>query len=334
VPIIDTHAHLTPEPYKLAIANGDTWHGLGPKAGGVLFPGFALSVDERLAQMDGHGIDIQLITPTVGFFQYHNDLDVTRQIARECNDEIADVVATHPTRFRGLATLPMQDVEAAIAELERAMGELGMEGAILSDHVNGKTYDSPDFRELFARAEALGALLMFHQGGDTVVDHRIKRFSLGNAVGNLTERTLVFAALVFSGVMDDFPGLKVLLAHGGGFVTMGVHRLDKVAGALEGGYPESGLVPPFGFDPDTDFRLPRPPSRYLDRFYYDTCVYNGDVLRFIIDSVGVDRVMLGTDDPAPMVQDDPVRWLNGLPQLTADEKQAILFDNATVLLRI
>ena len=225
------------------------------------------------------------------------------------------------------ATLPMQNVPSAVDELERAVSDLGLKGAMISDHVNGKTYDSDEFRPLFAKAEALGALLMFHQGGDTVVDQRIKRFSLGNGIGNLTERTLVFAALVFSGVMDEYPALRVLLPHGGGFVAMGIHRLDKIAGAYEGWYPGSGLEPPFGWDPDTTFRLTKPPSTYVDRFYYDTCVYSGTALRFIIDTVGVDRVVLGTDYPAPMLQDEPVRWLQGLGELDDDEKRLISVAN-------
>jgi aminocarboxymuconate-semialdehyde decarboxylase len=322
--VIDMHAHVTPERYKKAIREQGEWHGLDHVAGELGLGGFDKGIDERLAEMDVLGIDRQLITPNVGFYQYGNALEVTRRIAWECNDEIWDMVGAHPSRFTGLATLPMQDPPSAIAEMERAMGELGFRGVIVSDHVDGRTYDEPEFLPFFAAAEELGALVFFHQGGDTVVNHRIRRYKLGNAVGNLTERALVYATLVFSGILDRFPDLQPYLAHGGGYTTFGISRMDKVAGALEGD-SGSGFIPPFG--QDDGFTQALPPSDYLGRFIYDCCTYSGPALRYLIDSVGIDRVVLGTDYPAPMVLHDPVNWVNGLPELTEDEKSAILSDN-------
>jgi aminocarboxymuconate-semialdehyde decarboxylase len=239
------------------------------------------------------------------------------------------MVEDHPSRFAGLATLPMQDVPSAIAEMERAMVELGLKGVIVSDHVAGKTYDEPEFAPFFAATEELGAILFFHQGGDTCVNYRIRRYKLGNAVGNLTERALVYAALVFGGVLDRHPELKPYLAHGGGYTTFGVARMDKVAGALEGDRG-SGFIPPFG--EGDGFSQALPPSAYLDRFYYDCCTYSGPALRFLIDAVGIDRVVLGTDYPAPMLLHDAVNWVNGLPELAASEKEAILETNPAKVL--
>lgn len=331
--VVDVHAHLTPERYKKAIRSGDTWHGLDAGPGELGRGGFDRTVNERIADMDADGIDMQLITPTAGFYQYANELTVTKLIARECNEEIAQVVDQHPTRFAGLATLPMQDPPSAIAELERVMGDLKLKGAMISDHVAGHTYDEPEFLPFFQAAEALGAIVFFHQGGDTVVNHRIRRYKLGNAVGNLAERTLVFGALVFGGVMDTCPDLKPLLAHGGGYTAFGIARMDKVAGALEGDYQKTGkLEPPFGPDPSARHTLRKPPSDYLNRFYYDCCTYSGPALRYLIDTVGIDRVMLGTDSPAPMQLKDSVNWVNGLPELTADEKSAILSINPVAFL--
>jgi aminocarboxymuconate-semialdehyde decarboxylase len=122
----------------------------------------------------------------------------------------------------------MQHPPSAIAEMERAMSDLGLKGVIISDHVAGRTYDEPDFLPFFRSAQELGAIVFFHQGGDTVVNHRIRRYKLGNAVGNLTERALVYATLVFGGVMDRCPGLEPYLAHGGGYTSFGVARMDKV----------------------------------------------------------------------------------------------------------
>lgn len=332
MPIIDMHAHVTPDRFKKAIRETGSWYGLGPRTGELHRPGgFNASTNERLAEMDKVGIDLALITPNAGFYQYDNELGTTIVVARECNDSIAELVAEHTGRFVGLGTLPMQDTSSAVAELERVIRDLGLQGVMVSDHVNGLTWDEARFLPFFEAAEAMGALIFFHQGGDTCVRGRIDRYGLPNAVGNLTERALSFAALVFGGVMDRYPRLKVLLAHGGGYAPYGASRMDKVAGALEGGYPETRLQPPFGRGAD-DYELSRPPSSYLSQFYYDCCTYSGRVLRFLIDTVGIDRVVLGTDSPAPMYLIDSVSWINELESLTAAEKQAILTGNATVLL--
>ena len=329
MPIIDVHAHLTPERYKAAIEEKGTWYGLDARVGELHQGRFAQPLEQRLANMDEQGVEMQLLSPTIGFTQYENDVETAAQIARECNDEIADTVTEHPDRFLGLGTVPMQDIDAAITELERIMRDLRFKGVIIRDHVLGKTFDEPEFRPFFKAAEDLGALLFFHQGGGTVIDHRVSSYKLGNAIGNLTERAIAFATLVFGRVMDDHPNLKPLLGHAGGYTAFGVKRMDKVAGAFEGGYPDQGLEPPFGND---DMKLTRPPSTYLSEFYYDCCIYDEEALRFLVDRVGADRVLLGTDYPAPMFLIDPVRWLRSLDNFTDQEKDAILSENASKLL--
>ena len=332
MPIVDVHAHVSPDRFRAAVRDGGKWHGLGPAGGLLHMVGYNKPTEERLADMDEIGVDIQLLSPTVSFYQYDNELETTKAIARECNDSIVEMIEQHPTRFSGIGTLPMQDVPSAIAELERVMGDLHLKGAIINDHVNGRTYDEPEFLPFFRAAEELGAVLFIHQNAPTCVVNRTTRYSLPNAVGNLTERTLFFSALVFGGVMDKCPNLKVVLGHGGGYVAFGIGRLDKVAGAFEGGYPDSGLEPPFGRGADDKYVLTRPPSTYLSDFYYDCCTYSGPALRFLIDTVGVDRVVLGTDYPAPMLLKDAVRWVRGLEGLKDSEKEAILSGNLSALL--
>jgi aminocarboxymuconate-semialdehyde decarboxylase len=327
--VIDMHAHVTPQRFKDAIHRDGNWHGLEASVGELGRGGWDKSLDQRLAEMDELGIDLQLVTPCVGFYQYHREVEFTEMVARECNDEIAEMVAAHPARFAGMATLPMQDSGAAIDELERVMNGLGLRGAIINDHVAGRTYDEPEFVPFFQAAQDLGALLFFHQGGDTVINHRIQRYKMGNAVGNLTERALVFATLIFGGVLDRFPDLRLLLAHGGGYAPYGVRRMDKVAGALPGNF-DGKMRPPF--PGDDGFAQVMPPSDYLGRFYYDCCTYDGPVLRFLVDTVGIDQVVLGTDYPAPMFLHDPVNWVRGLPQLSDGEKESILVTNPARIL--
>jgi aminocarboxymuconate-semialdehyde decarboxylase len=330
MPIIDMHAHVTPERYKRAIAADGNWYGLDETVGELSRGGFAQSITERVAEMDDQGVDMQLITPTVGFYQYAMDPGQAARIHRECNAEIAEIVAEHPTRFRGLAMPTMQDPATAIAEMAQAMSD-GFAGVVLSDHVWERTYDAAEFLPFFAAAEELGAILFFHQGGgDTCVSTRTEKYKLTNAVGNLVERTLLYGTLVFSGIMDRFPDLKPLLAHGGGYTAYGIARMDKVAGALEG--PTGEMTPPFA---EADgFLQKRPPSDYLARFHYDCCTYSGPALRFLIDTVGIDQVVLGTDYPAPMFLKDPVRWVNGLSELSDAEKAAILVGNSSGLLGV
>lgn len=332
MPVVDMHAHVSPERFKRAVRTEGSWYGLGPEVGELHLGGFDQPLEVRLAEMDAWGVDIQVVTPNVGFYQYLNDVETTSAIARECNDEIAEMVSAHPDRFRGMGTVPMQDVGAAITELERLMGDLGLEGVMINDHAAGVTYDEPAYLPFFQAAEACGAIVFFHQGGGTCVDTRIRRYKLGNSVGNLTERALAFGALVFGGVMDRCPNLKPMLAHGGGAVAWGITRMDKAAGALDQRGPSGELVPPFGAQPDDKYALGTPPSDYLERFWYDCCTYSGPVLRFLIDTVGIDRIVLGTDYPAPMVLADAVNWVRGLPQLDESEKQAILSTNASALL--
>lgn len=331
MPVIDLHAHVTPERYKRAIAERGDWHGLDSRAGELDRGGFAMPLSHRLEEMDRFGVDMQLVTPAIGFYQYENDLEVTKLIHRECNEEIYEMTTEQPDRFLGMAMLPMQDPPTAVAELERVITEYRFKGAIVNDHVGGVPYDDPRFLPFFEAAEALGAVLFFHQGGETITTGRNPKYKLPNAVGNLTERTLVFAALVFGGILDRFPDLQLLLGHGGGYAPYGIARMDKVAGALAGDF-DGEMRPPFG--PDDGYRNQFAPSEYLNRFYYDCCTYSGPVLRFLIDSVGIDRVVLGTDYPAPMFLHDPVNWVRGLPELTEAEKEAILVGNSNRLLAV
>ena len=332
MPVIDMHAHVTPERFKRAIEKEGSWYGLPAEQGQLHLGNFAAGVDVRLAAMDAAGVDMQVVTPNVGFYQYANDLEVTKQIHRECNDEMAEMVADYPERFAGMGIAPMQDVPSAIEELDRMINELGLSGVMMSDSVAGQTYDEPQFLPFFKAAEEMGAIVFFHQGGPTVVNERIDRYKLGNSIGYPTERALTFAALVFGGVMDYCPDLKPLLAHGGGYTCFGSVRMDKACGALDRADTDEPLTPRFDRAPDELYDLQNAPSDYLDRFHYDCITYSGPLLRFLIDRVGHDRVVLGTDHPAPMELADPVRWIRGLPELSDVEKEAILVTNPGELL--
>lgn len=325
--VIDLHAHVTPERYKKSVAEKGEWYGLDATVGELGRGGFAEPISTRLEEMPAMGVDMQLITPNVGFYQYDMDVDKAKRLHAEVNTELGEIVEQHPDRFKAMAVVAMQDPGVAIQQMAEAMDN-GFLGVIMSDHVGPSTYDEPKYLPFFAAAEELGAILFFHQGRDTIVASRTDKYKLTNAIGNLVERTMLFSTLVFGGVIDRYPDLKPLLAHAGGYTTFGIARMDKVAGALEGS--DDGMTPPF---PDQDgFAQKLPPSDYLRSFHYDCCTYSGPALRYVIDTVGADRVVLGTDFPAPMFLKDPVEWLSGLPEISDAEAEAILRTNPQRLL--
>jgi aminocarboxymuconate-semialdehyde decarboxylase len=211
----------------------------------------------------------------------------------------------------------MQDPATAIAELDRAVNQLGLVGAMINDTANGRTYDEPEFLPLWKAAEQMGALMFIHQqGGDTLVTPRLDRYHLPNTIGNLVDRAVTFASFVYGGVMDACPDLRVCLAHGGGYTCFGIGRMDR------------------GWQTRSEARgtITQPPSAYLRRFYYDCLTHSEAALRLVIDTVGADRVVLGTDWPADMRIDWPVAWVLGLQSLTQEEKEFILWKNLERLL--
>jgi aminocarboxymuconate-semialdehyde decarboxylase len=332
--IIDFHAHWTPVRYRRAIEETGTWLSLGPGPGELYNSGFRMTLEERVADMDALGVDVQVLSPTDGFYQYDNDLDVTVAVARACNDEIAEIVATHPARFLGLGTLPMQDTDAAVAELERVAGDLRLSGVMIGDQVNGLTYDESRFSAFWEAAESLGVIVFFHQGLD--YRYHFDRYFLQNAIGNHVERVTTFGALAGGGVLDRFPDLKLLLGHGGGYAPYAAARMEKAHGYFTADrYDPSNPATyhaPYKSVPEIKTRMAQPASDYLRHFHFDCCTFSGPMLRFLIDKAGADRVVFGSDAPTPMVLTDGVRWLNSLDCITEDEKRLILRDNATRLL--
>ncbi len=332
MPVIDFHAHWTPVRYREAIADGGQWHTLGPDVGELYNSGFRMTLEERVADMDALGVDLQVLSPTDGFYQYENELETTVAVSRACNDEIAEIAATWPTRFLGLGTLPMQDTDAAIAELERAVRGLGLAGVMIGDQVNGATYDETRFTAFWQAVQDLGAVVFFHQG--LGYRYLFDRYFLQNAIGNHVERATTFAVLAEGGVLDRFDNLKLLFGHGGGYAAWAAARMDKAQGFFgeDNAAAGSGYRPAYKSVPDPSAEAKLPASAYLRRFYFDCCTFSGPLLRFLIDNVGPDRVVFGSDAPTPMVLTNGVRWIRGLDCLTAEEKRMILSDNAARLL--
>ena len=317
---IDIHAHISPEGYIRALEAGEDWYGITAFANDfhLSVPRTMWTPEQRLTDMDSLGVDVHVLSTNAVFYCYDRDAATVAAMDRECNDYVAQLTQDHPARFAGLANLPMQDVGAAAAELERAMTQLGLKGAMIDDQVNGKTYDDPEFYPLWEVAEQTGAVILIHQALETVVTARLNRYHLPNSIGNLADRAITFASFVFGGVMDKYPDLRICLCHGGGYTCFGAGRMDR------------------GWQVRSEARanIAQPPSTYLNRFYYDCLTHSEPALRMLIDSVGIDKVLFGTDWPFDMCTDWPVAWVLGLESLTQEEKEAILGKNLENLLGI
>ena len=329
---IDIHAHLVPTALWQAADAGREWYGFrherGDGIGTVIgdgkrthftSPKVRFTAPERLADMDAQGVDVQVVSIHTPFFGYHLDPTQGRALAREVNDEIAAMTRQWPQRFAGLATLPVQDVKTAIDELERVVTVLGLKGAELDTVVNGDNWDEPRFLPLFKAAEAMGAVLFFHpQPQHNFMMQRTTRYGLFNSLGVIVEDAIVVAILIFGGILDACPDLKVCIAHGGGPACFAMGRIDR---GWQG-------------RPDTRGSIGKPPSSYQRRLYYDCVTGSEAALRFLLDQVGADRVVLGSDWPFVPWYPSPVSWVQGLTTLTADEKEKILWRNLETLLNL
>ena len=326
---IDVHAHLVPQSLWRAAEAGKDWYGYRHEAGqglGVMVgngkrtafssPKVRFTTDERLKDMDAQGVDVQVLSIHTPFFGYHLEPAQGRQLAREVNDEIAGLTRQSPQRFAGLATLPVQDVTAAIDELERAVTVLGLKGAELDTNVNGEQWDEPKFLPFFKAAEAMGAVLFFHpQPQHNFLMERTPRDGLFNSLGVILDDAIVVAILISGGVLEACPDLRVCVAHGGGPACFAMGRLDRGWQSR----PEAR-------------RIPQRPSAYQRRLYYDSVTGSEEVLRFLLDQVGADRVVLGSDWPFVSWHPSPVAWLQGLKSLSQEEKERILWRNLEALL--
>jgi aminocarboxymuconate-semialdehyde decarboxylase len=327
---IDIHAHLVPQSLWRAADAGKEWYGYRHEPGdgvGTMVsdgkrtafasPKVRFTTEERLKDMDAQGVDVQVVSIHTPFFGYHLEPGQGRQLAREVNDEIAGMTRESPRRIAGLATLPVQDVKAAVDELERAVTVLGLKGAELDTMVNGENWDEAKFLPLFKAAEAMGAVLFFHpQPQHNFLMRLTTRYGLYNSLGVIVEDALVVAILVFGGILDACPDLKVCIAHGGGPACFAMGRLDR------------------GWEGRADARknIQKPPSAYQRRLYYDSVTGNEAALRFLLDQVGSDRVVLGSDWPFVPWNPSPVAWVQGLTSLTQEEKERILWRNLEALL--
>ena len=330
--IVDFHAHLYPRVFMEELARVGGPHGVGLERDargleGLRFEGLFFwvyepsfwDVEARIAELDQAGVDLQVLSmgpPMV----YWAAPEVGLRLCEILNDEVAAVVARHPTRFLGLAALPLQDTRLALRELERARS-LGFAGVQMGSNVHGKPLDHPDLWPLYERIQAEDLPIFVHPinppGQPAIHEYR-----LDLTVGFPFETTLAAARLVFSGVMERFPRLTVCLAHLGGALPYLQERLDI-------GWRTRQAIP------GNQTRLTRPPSAYFQRFYLDVVSYSDPALVCALALYGADRLVLGSD--APFAVGDlrrSVEYVRSFSLASEHDKAKILSGNATRLLRL
>ena len=274
-------------------------------------------IAERLVDMDRMGIDVQAVCPAPYHFFYFTEPDYGAELARDVNEGIAKLVAETPDRFVGLGTVPLQDSELAVRELEHCVKTLGLRGVEICTNVNGKELTDPSLKleKFFARCEQLGVLIFMHPLGFTQAD-RLTHHYFNNVIGNPLDSSVAVSHLIFDGVMARHPKLKVLVAHGGGFIAHYWGRMDHAWRAR----------------PDCRTVIKRKPSSYLERFYFDTITHDPEMLRRLIERFGAEHVVLGTDYPYDMGDEDPLGMLAQVKRLPAATRDLVAGGNAARLL--
>lgn len=270
----------------------------------------------KVAGMDRRGIDISVISVTPVVFFYWLDADAGLAAARVLNDGIAKMVAERPDRLRGMATLPMQDPDAAVAELERVVQAHGFHSVELGCRVRGELLAEPRFRPVLRRAEELGVFVFAHPYVAGSLPPDLGCYYLGNLAGLPFDTALMAAHLMLGGALDELPRLDVVLAHGGG-------HLPYQIGRLEHGYRVRK---------EARAHARSSPGELLRRFHFDALTHDADALRYLVAKVGAGRVMIGTDAPFDMAEDDPVGMIDAVPGLSDRDRDRILGLNALALL--
>jgi predicted TIM-barrel fold metal-dependent hydrolase len=268
-----------------------------------------IEIDRRLAVMDAQAIDLEVLS--INPFWYGRDRDLAGQIVKIQNEKLAELCASKPDRFAAFASLTLQAPDLAVMELETAVKRQGLKGAAIGGVVDGVEFSDPKFNPVWAKAEELGVPLFIHPQG---VPELAKRFSgngwLGNTIGNPLDTTIALSHLIFEGTFDRFPGLKVIAAHGGGFLASYADRSDHAC-----------LVGPKGCDPE--IKLKKAPTEYLKQIYFDSLIFEPEAIRHLVAQVGASQVVIGSDYPYPW-ELNPVDRIFAATSLNDDQKADIL----------
>jgi aminocarboxymuconate-semialdehyde decarboxylase len=313
---IDFHAHIV-VPEVFAVTGGHGLHARLGMRGASSLGGAAQSeltmrkmtgTTERLADMDRMGVDMQVISPSlVHVGTAWADGETALALDRKTNDAVAAMVAAHPGRLVGIGTVPLHAPALAVKELTRCIARLGLRGVTISTDVDGAEIGDAKFRPFWKKAEALGAAVFVHPAGNDA--QRLRRFGLSFHLGQPFEEALAMTSLVYDGIIDRFPKLKVAIAHGGGYLPFYAGRLDH---ALHRGLG--------------DLKLAGDMSHYIRKLYMDTVLFNPDMLEYLTTKVSHRHIMMGSD--WPFAEKRPVEYVRRAKRLSRQVQDDILGANA------
>jgi aminocarboxymuconate-semialdehyde decarboxylase len=278
-----------------------------------------IDMKTRLAAMDAQAVDIEVLSINPNW--YGRDRDLAAQIVKIQNEKLAELVASKPDRFAAFASLTLQAPDLAVQELETAVKKQGLKGAAIGGNVNGEAFSDPKFHPVWAKAEELGVSLFIHPQGVPELNKTLAGNGwLTNSVAYPVETTIALSHLIFEGTFDRFPKLKVIAAHGGGFLPSYADRSDHAC-----------LVNPRACNPE--IKLKKQPTEYLKQIWFDSLVFTPEALRHLAAQVGTGQLVLGSDYPFPW-QLQPVDHIFASTSLSDDEKADILGRTAAKLLGI
>jgi aminocarboxymuconate-semialdehyde decarboxylase len=278
------------------------------------FPRGGWDLERRLGDMEKAKFDRQVLSVLPQTVAYDEEPALALATSQIQNDHIAVLVKRHSDRFLGLGTVPLQSPQASAAELRRAVNGLGLRGVMIGSNVGGRNLDDPGLEPVWSVAAELGALIFIHPTSPAAAD-RLKDYYLRNFIGNPLDTTIAAACLVFAGVLERHPDIKILLSHGGGFLP----------------YQEARFVHGWGEREEPKTSLKVSPAASLGRFLYDTILHARTPLEFLIGSAGADRVLLGSDYPFDMGQYDTVDLIQSL-SIPETDKAKIFGGNARTVL--
>ena len=326
---IDVHGHIVVEEILRSAGHDESWRPEisrgadgrqtllinGMKDGPL--PKEAMDLPKIIENLDATKVDLMAVSPLPPLMQYHLDGESGLASCQVQNDAIAAAVARYPKRLAGLGVVPLQDLDLAVKELERAVRELHMPGLEIGSNVRGVYLGDASLRPFWAAVEELDAFVFVHPFSPLGQD-RLREYHLINLIGLVTDTARAIADVCFSGLLEEFPRLKLCFSHGGGSAPYIVGRWDH-------GYAART---------ETKVRTAVPPSEFFKQLYFDSITHSERALRFLVDTVGADHVMIGSDHPADMGPAEPARSVEDNPLLTADEKALILGGNAQRLLKL
>lgn len=329
MPTYDVHAHCIPSALlELLRAAGsrfgieiiregeDEYAVLADRVRLAPFRTFLTDLDARIEAMDETGVDVQLLSGWIDLTAYALEPDAGGEYSRRFNEILAEEAGKRPERLLPLGTVPLQDPRRAADELAHAVQQLGMAGAQIATTIDETDLDQAGLDPFWEAAEGLGCLIVLHPCNPlSGVD--LTRNFLDNMVGRPAESTIAVGHLLFSGALERFPGMKLCVVHGGGFIPYQMGRMQR------------------GFDAVSRLaaqHITRPPSELIRLLYFDTVLHDAKALAYLVEQVGADHVVMGTDYPFPMGDPTPVDTVNSIPGMSDEQRQLILGGNVARLL--